>query len=312
MTAPGADLFDRMADLDQAGEPYVRATVVRAQSPTSTWPGATAVILPDGTLEGFVGGQCAESSVCAAALHVLDSGEPLLLRILPEDAETFPETPGARTVVNPCLSGGAIELFLEARFRARRIVVVGRTPIADALTDLAGSLGFEAVAEEGVPERLDRTTAVVLASHGRSEEETIRAALDAGVGFIGLVASPRRGRAVLDDLDLSAEEETRVHTPAGLDIGAETPDEIALSILAEMVQAVRLDGLVASAAADPGTMTTTEAATAIDPICGMTVVAAPPTLSLEADGVTHWFCNPGCREQFAEQVAAEVSPGRVG
>lgn len=297
MTGEGADLLARMAKLEEAGEPYVRATVVRAQAPTSTRAGATAVVLPDGTIEGFVGGQCAESSVAAAAMRVLDSGEPLLLRILPEDAEPFPETPGARTVVNPCLSGGAIELFLEARARARRLVVVGRSPIAEAVADLARSLGYDAVLDDGVPDRLERTTAVVLATHGRFEEETIRAALDAGVGFVGMVASPRRGRAVLDGLGLSADEEARIHTPVGLDIGARTPDEIALSILAEVVKAVRLDGLAAS----PGSDTAAEPATAIDPICGMTVVAAPPTLSLEAGGVTHWFCSAHCRDRFAEQ-----------
>lgn len=307
MTARGSDPIDRMAALDQDERAHVRATVVRAQRPTSATPGASAVVLPDGSIEGFVGGQCAESSVCAAALHVLESGEPLLLRILPEDAEPFPDTPGARTVVNPCLSGGAIELFLEARFPPRRLVAVGRTPIAEAVVALATSLGFRAVAEDGVPERLDRTTAVVVAGHGRSEEETIRAALDGGVDYIGLVASARRGRAVLDDLDLSPDEDARVRTPAGLDIGAETPDEIALSIMAEVVRAVRVDGLGASPAAD-GEATTTESATAVDPICGMTVVAALPTLSLDVDDITHWFCNPGCRDAFAEQNGRAVQP----
>lgn len=308
MTAPGVDLTDRIAALDRAGEPYVRATVVRAQSPTSTRPGATAVVLADGTLEGFVGGQCAESSVCAAALHVLESGEPLLLRILPEDAEPFPEAPGARTVVNPCLSGGAIELFLEVRSPARRLVVVGRTPIAEALAHLGEALGFEVAAEEGVPDRFGRTTAVILASHGRAEEETIRAAVDAGVGFIGLVASPRRGEAVLAELDLPPDDRARVHTPAGVDIGAETPGEIALSILAEVVQAVRVDGLAASPPADPDAGAAAEPATTIDPICGMTVVAAPPTLSLDVGGVTHWFCNPHCRDRFQEQNADATEP----
>lgn len=313
MSAPGSDLSDRMAELDEAGQAHVRATVVRAQSPTSTWPGATAVVLPDGSMEGFVGGQCAESSVCAAALHVLDTGEPLLLRILPEDAEAFPDAPGARTVVNPCLSGGAIELFLEPRTPARRLAVVGRTPVAEAVADLAASLGFRADVTDGVPERFDRTTAVVLAGHGKAEEETIRAALDAGVPFVALVASERRGAAVLDDVGLDEGERARVHTPAGLAIGAETPGEIAVSIMAEVVRAVRVDGLEPSPAGEGttdggSTAAATEAATAVDPICGMTVVAAPPTLSLDLGGVTHWFCNPGCRDTFAAQNAGATEP----
>jgi xanthine dehydrogenase accessory factor len=146
-----------------------------------------------------------------------------------------------------------------------------------------------------------------VSSHGHGETEAIRAALDAGVGFIGLVASTRRGTAVLDELGLDDDERARVHTPVGLDIGARTPEEIALSIVAEVVQAVRVDGLVAAPGGqdipDDDAAAPTPPPTAVDPICGMTVVAAPPTLFLEVDGDTVWFCNPGCQAQFADQTA---------
>ena len=303
-----ARLTQRMGALDAAGRAYVHATVVRAQAPTSTWPGATALILGDGTMEGFVGGQCAESSVRAMALEALDSGEPVLLRILPEGDEDFPEAPGARTVVNPCLSGGAIELFLAPHLPPRRLVVVGHTPIAEALADLAETVGFRAVRSDDAAADPAGALAVVVSSHGHGEAEAIRAALDAGVGFVGLVASNRRGTAVLDELGLDAAERARVHTPVGLDIGARTPEEIALSIVAAVVQAVRVDGLVAApgsedAPDDGGAAPSAPPPTAVDPICGMTVVAAPPTLSLEVDGGTVWFCNPGCQAQFADQTA---------
>lgn len=297
MTSHSAELVQRMGALDEAEEPYAHVTVVRAQSPTSTWPGATAIVLADGSMEGFVGGQCAESSVRQAALDVMDSGESLLLRILPEGDEVFPETPGARTVVNPCLSGGAIELFLSPHLPPRRLVVIGRTPIADAVLELAASMGFRGVPADDVPSGFDGVIALIVSSHGRSEGEAIRAALDAGVGFIGLVASARRGSAVLGELGLDPAERARVRTPVGLDIGARTAGEIALSILAAVVKAVRLDGLVAAPRGERAAATSP--ATAVDPICGMTVVAAPPTASLEVDGVISWFCNPGCLEQFA-------------
>ncbi len=119
-----------------------------------------------------------------------------------------------------------------------------------------------------------------------------------GSAFIGLVASIRRGQAVLDEMGLEAAERARVHTPVGLDIGARTAEEIALSILAEVVKAIRIEGLVPAA----GRMAPL---TATDPICGMTVVAAPPTLSLEVGGETHWFCNPGCRQEFEERLARD-------
>jgi xanthine dehydrogenase accessory factor len=308
VTSLAAGLVQRMGALDAAAVPYVHATVVRAQPPTSTWPGAAAIVLGDGTMEGFVGGQCAESSVRAVALEALDTGEPVLLRILPEDDEEFPEAPGARTVVNPCLSGGAIELFLAPHLPPRRLVVVGHTPIADALAPLAETLGFRTVRSDEAATSPLGATAMVVSSHGHGEGEAIRAALDAGVGFIGLVASTRRGAAVLDELDLDDDERARVHTPVGVDIGARTPEEIALSIMAEVVRAIRVEGLVAPPGGDHspddnGDAPASPPPTAVDPICGMTVVAAPPTLSLEVDGGTVWFCNPGCQKQFADQTA---------
>lgn len=260
-------------------QPFVHATVVRAQEPTSARPGDSAVILADGSIEGFVGGQCAESSVRTAALGTLRDGKTLLLRVLPSDAAEFPETPGAEVVVNPCLSGGAIEIFLRPVLPRPVVRLVGTTPIAQAVGDLARFLDYEVTTGDG----FEGATAAVIAGLGRDEQASLRAALDAEVGYIGLVASPRRGAQLLEELGISSE---RVHTPAGLWIGARTPAEIALSIMAELVKAIRLDGLpVAPAGADEGP------ATAIDPICGMTVTITADALT---DGHGHYFCGPGC------------------
>jgi xanthine dehydrogenase accessory factor len=219
-------LARRAATLDAERAAYVRATVVRAGRPASVQPGATALVVADGTIEGFVGGHCAEPSVRLHALRVLETGEPLLLRIEPGDGEAA-AIDGAVTVHNPCISGGALEIFLEPHVPPARLRVIGDTPIAHALAALATGVGYE-VGEQPS----DDDAAVVVASHGRDEEQALTAALDAGVPYVGLVASPRRGRAVLASLDVPDE---RVHTPAGLDIGARTPEEIALSILAEIV-----------------------------------------------------------------------------
>jgi xanthine dehydrogenase accessory factor len=283
----------RVAELTSARVPFVHATVVRSQEPSSARPGDDAVILGDGRMEGFVGGQCAEESVRAAALDSLAAGESLLLRVLPDGGEHFPESPSARVVVNPCLSGGALEIFLEPTLPAPLLAVVGSTPITDALVMMAGPLGF--VGHQHEPGQIPPgATAVVVGTHGHGEAETIRAALDAGVGFIGLVASPKRGREVLASIELTDDERARVRTPVGLDIGARTPEEIALSILAELVQAVRREGLRA-AAGEP----TDVPQQVIDPVCGMTVVVGPDTPhSRDADG-DHWFCAIGCRDTYA-------------
>lgn len=277
---------------------FVQATVVRAQCPTVARPGDAAIVTADGSIEGFVGGQCAEGSVRMAALHVLESGEALLLRILPEGEVTFPESPGARTVVNPCLSGGALEIFLEPRLPAPVLCVIGDTPIAHAVAGIAGPLGF--VIERATPdvEHMATATAVIVSTHGRGEQEIIRAALDTGVGFIGLVASRVRGEAVLDELGLDEAERPRVRTPVGLPIGARTAEEIALSIMAEVVRAVRVEGLTAPAVADRPA----PPQQAIDPVCGMTVVVGADTPHLRVDGVDHWFCNPGCRSRYADEL----------
>ena len=279
------------------GTPFVQATVVRAQCPTSTRPGDSAIILADGSIEGFIGGQCAESSVRTAAAALLESGEALLLRILPEGEADFPESEGAQTVVNPCLSGGAIEVFLESKLPSPKVALMGATPIAAALEQFGGLLGFAVHRSDSNVPDVDNCIAVLISSHGRHEGETIRAALDAGVKFIGLVASTTRGQAVLDELALSDEQRRIVRTPVGIDIGARTAEEIAISILAELVRAVRRDGLrpaISSARDAPES--------AIDPVCGMTVVIAPDTPHLVVDGVDKWFCNPGCRTRHAEEL----------
>lgn len=283
---------ERVRQLRLDRTPFVHATVVRAQQPTSAHAGDEAILLADGTIEGFVGGQCAQTSVRRAALGALQAGESVLLRVLPDGDLHFPEAPGACVVVNPCLSGGALEIFLVPEVPPPLVHICGTTPIADALAHLCTTLGYD-VTRDDHPGDLAGVSAVVIASHGGAEAGQIRAALDAGVGYIGLVASRVRGSSVLSGLDLDDAERARVHTPVGLDIGARTPSEIAVSIIAEVIRGIRVDGLA------PAGGGVTAAAEAVDPVCGMTVTAGPGTLVLHLDGVSHWFCGAGCRDAYA-------------
>ena len=130
----------RVRELSAERVPFVHATVVRAQVPSSAKAGDDAVVLPDGTIEGFVGGQCAETSVRVAALGALRDGETVLLRVLPDDSAPFPDSPGAKVVVNECLSGGALEIFLQPMLPAPLVEVVGNTPVADALVRIADEI----------------------------------------------------------------------------------------------------------------------------------------------------------------------------
>ncbi|MEO8265791.1 MAG: XdhC family protein [Ilumatobacteraceae bacterium] len=283
------DLSARAQELRHARAAYVHARVVVAEKPTSAKPGAEAIVLADGTIEGFVGGACAESTVRAQALALLDSAETLLLRITPE-----PEAPrpGSLTVHNPCLSGGTLEIFLEPVIPAPLVVVAGDTPIARALLELVGPLGHAGHPYEGsLP---SDAAAVVIASHGRGEEGVLIDALQANVPYVGLVASRKRGEAVLGSIDVCASMKARVHTPAGLDIGARTPEEVALSILAEIISTrPRQSGRPVG----EGTPTTTESA--IDPVCGMSVVMVDASLHLDHEEHRYWFCGTGCLRAFA-------------
>ncbi|WP_457786174.1 XdhC family protein [Streptomyces olivaceus] len=307
--------------LDLAGRrvPFVHATVVRAQVPTSARPGDEAIVYEDGTVVGFVGGVCAEGSVRATALDTLSDGRPLLLRVLPEGEAAFPESPGARVVVNPCLSGGALEIFLRPVLPPPLIEVVGHTPVADAVVALAEVLGYATA--RSLPTSVSQdTAAVVVAGHGRDEEESIRAALDACVPHVALVASRRRGAAVLDGLGLDKVQRARVVTPAGIDIGARTAPEIALSILAGVVASMRsgaadpMARLAVSDATPPASRPIAQAPAvdvaeptaevwsrqARDPVCGMTVTVMPDTPHLSVNGTDVWFCSPHCKKKHAE------------
>ena len=287
----------RVAELHDARVPYVHARVVLAERPTSATPGDEALVLADGTMEGFVGGTCAESTVRAQALALLDSGDTLLLRITPEPESS---QQGKLVVHNPCLSGGTLEIFLEPVLPAPVMVVVGEAPVAVAICRIARHLGRVAVPSGGpaTAEGLDGVAALVVASHGRDEEESLHAGLDARVPYVGLVASPKRGAAVIAALGRFTSETARVHSPAGLDIGARTPDEIALSIMSEIVSLrPRPSGRpVEDAPPRPGN--------AIDPVCHMEVATVESSLHLDHEGVRVWFCGSGCLRAFAADPSA--------
>jgi xanthine dehydrogenase accessory factor len=275
----------RVDDLRSGRTPFVLATVVRAERPTSAKPGDRALVLPDGTMEGFVGGTCAESTVRSQGLRLLETGESTLLRITPAaTSETVAD--GLVTVGNPCLSGGSLDIFLEAMLPPLLVHVHGDAPVARALVDLGLALGHDvrhAVPGAELPADLG---ALVVASHGREEEPLLAAALRVGVPYIGLVASRRRGQAVLATLDATDEQRAGIHTPAGLDIGARTPAEVALSVYAEILATRERKQPLPHAEA-------------VDPVCGMTVAISPSTESF-AD---KYFCGPGCRQAYVDALS---------
>lgn len=283
--------IDTKEDLDSA--PYATATVVRAERPTSSKPGDKAVITADGTLTGWIGGSCAHDLVVKHALESLGDGEPRLLAISPGD--DAPARSGVIGAPMECYSGGALDIFIEPHAPMPQLAVAGTEPVAKALVKLAGAMRFRVTAIESASE-LDRLphgagVFIVVASHGRFDEEALERAVESGSHYIALVASRKRGGAVVQGLRERGVNVENIRTPAGLDIGARGADEIALSILAEIVQVRRA---AAPAVAQPAP----EPETAIDPICRMTVTVATARYVAEHEGRRYYFCCEHCQHTF--------------
>jgi xanthine dehydrogenase accessory factor len=282
------ELADRIEELIAARVPFVTATVVRAMSPTSVRPGDSALVLADGTIDGFVGGVCAQASVRLHAARALETGEAVILRLEPGAGDETVEE-GVVVDHNPCLSGGTMEIFLEPQLPALRVQVTGDTPIARALAGIAAAAGYDVV-RDGEPSAAD--AAVIVASHGDGEEATLAKALEVGVGYVALVASDKRGAAVRQSLDVDDALREQLHTPAGLAIGAHTPQEIAIAILAEFVS---------KRVAHPPASAAPPLETAIDPVCGMSVRVSDASIHADIDGERFYFCSEGCRTAYIER-----------
>jgi xanthine dehydrogenase accessory factor len=290
--------------LTEAGQPFALATVVRRVAPASAQPGAKALILPDGTMRGWVGGSCAQPVVVAEAQQALRQGQPRLLRLgrLPgaseqENVAEYPMT---------CHSGGALEILIEPVLPATRLAVVGETPVAATLVALANVLGYQATHVAHAADLADALSPqgpppfAVVASMGVDDEDALAAALHAGSPYVALVASPRRAAVVRETLaamGVSADALGRLKAPAGLDIGAETQEEIALSIMAEiaMTKSALQQALETAPTSTPEPAIAEEA---IDPICQMTVTIAGARHTSDYGGQTWYFCCAGCKRRF--------------
>jgi xanthine dehydrogenase accessory factor len=272
------------------GKPYALATVVRVVRPASTRRGDRALVTPDGTLAGWVGGACSEPIVVREALRALADGEPRLVHIGP--AGSGAGAPDDVVVAESrCASEGVVEVLIEPELPGPLLAVLGEGVAGRTLSQLARIVGWR-VADQLDPEQ--RPDAVVVATMGHGDEDALASALKAEVGYVGLVASARRAAVVLDALraqGVTDDDLARVRSPAGRDLGPSTQEEIAVAILAELVD--WRHGL----AGDPAGLAAAAPAEAVDPVCGMTVaVAGAPTAV--RDGVTWYFCSVGCRDHF--------------
>jgi xanthine dehydrogenase accessory factor len=304
----GWDVVEQAAELARRGEEFALATVVWRQAPSSGRVGSRAIITRDGRLFGFIGGACAEPVVLREAVRVIESREPRLLFLGTTDVPQAGLPDGMLYIPMSCQSEGALQIYVEPVVPALDLVVVGGSPMTHTLAELAGALGWRTRLVEAADlsaADLTERSIVVIATQGHGDEDALRVAVSATPAFVGLVASRKRGQAVLAYLAERGVPQhllDRVRTPVGIDLGRTSHQEIAVSVLAELVMrrgAGELTGSLPPVASDAG-LGTPEA---VDPVCGMTVTADDAHFPVELDGTTYHFCCAGCSQSFAADPA---------
>jgi xanthine dehydrogenase accessory factor len=303
-TNSGMDVMELAVQLARTGQSYALVTVVWRKPPSSGQHGSKAVITADGQLHGWIGGACAEPVVIREAKKVLAEGEPSLIW-LGQDADFdgmhVPE--GVLTIPMSCQSEGALQLYIEPVLVAPEVVIVGRSPMAMTLLELVRGVGWHGELIDGsvfTAEMVHSGSIVIVATQGHGDEEALETALGANPAFVGLVASTKRGEAVqgyLLDRGVSPKKLSTVRVPVGLDLGHTTHREIAVSILGELVQR-RAAGELRPISMNPSIKTEPEEV--IDLVCNMTVACVPENRPFDHEGVTYYFCAPGCRVAFVK------------
>jgi len=329
------DFYNKFQELRNRGNPFAIATVIRAEKPTSAKVGAKAIITEDAKLSGWIGGSCAEPTVKREAKKALQDGQPRLIRLCPPEKMGTAPQEGVIEIALTCISGGTLEIYIEPQLAQPHLVVVGHLATAEALVSLGKDLGWRIsllgleVTRERFPDadqlideldfkkiKISQNSYVVIASHGNYDEDMLVAALQSDAPYVALIASKKRSEAILQYLNesnLTKEQIARLKYPAGLDFGAVAPEEIALSILAEIIQRRRQSATSSGLDMSENSTHSTRPSNvsglelpvmknsvleAIDPVCGMTVEIATAHFTSEYNGKTYYFCAAGCKRSF--------------
>jgi xanthine dehydrogenase accessory factor len=320
------DFLKKSAQLVEAGERFATATVVRCQPPTSGKLGDKAIVHADGRLWGWIGGGCAQPVVIKEALKCLAEGRPRLVRISPS-ANGAEE--GVVDYTMTCHSGGSLDIYIEPVLPRPHIVILGRSPVAQTLARLGRTIGYSVsvVAEEFTGEdfgdaavsaqkdfslagiRFTLQTFVVVSTQGEGDEEALQQALTSEAAYVAFVASKTKAEKVMDFLragGLPEKQLGRLRAPAGLNIDAKTPEEIAVSVLAEIIQVRGAKSSPASQvkAAELLPLVRNEAR---DPICGMMVDTGKSKYKSEYQGTWFYFCCTACKQKFEADPARHAA-----
>jgi xanthine dehydrogenase accessory factor len=311
------DQFLKKADeLLASDQSFAIAVVVRYQSPTSGKPGNKAIIFPDGKIWGWIGGGGAQPVVVKEGLKALADGRPRLVRISPSSS---PEE-GIVDYTMTCQSGGTLDIYIEPVLPKPHILILGRSPVAVTLTKLAKAIKYtvSVVAAEADHEnfsdadmvladldlsqiKINSQTHIVVSTQGHQDEEAVEAALRSAATYVAFVASKVKAARIVEYLKERGISDSRLaalRAPAGLNIHAASPEEIAVSILAEIISVNRSAESERKNKVESSVVGNREAK---DPICGMTVDISKAKHTSEFHGNTFYFCCAGCKQKFDKQ-----------
>jgi xanthine dehydrogenase accessory factor len=292
---------DQCNELRAREEPFVLATVVAYKSPQSAKPGSKAIIKPDGSMIGWIGGGCVQPIVLREAKQALQTGRPKLLTISPDDPRD--DWKGVESFRMTCEGGGSLEIYLEPFLPKPQLVVIGSSPVAETLAQLGSLLDFKVIVAETdfspVKDQINESSYVVVATMGNYDEEGLLAVIGTRPKYLGLVASKKKSEALFEYVrttGATAEDIAVITCPAGIEIGGETLPEIALSVAAEIVRVRRMSSKPEVAVENVAT----------DPICGMTVDIGSAKYSSVVDGQTFYFCCLRCKETFEQPQMTQI------
>ncbi|HEX3252401.1 MAG TPA: XdhC family protein [Pyrinomonadaceae bacterium] len=310
------DFFQQVERLRADEEPFVLATVVAYKSPQSAKPGSKAIIKADGEMIGWVGGGCVQPIVLREAKQALKSGRPKLLTISPDEPRD--DWNGVKSYRMTCEGGGSLEIYLEPFLAKPQLLIIGRSPVAQTISQLGRLLDFKVIVADPearsesfpdadlvltdlniVREHINGDSFVVVATMGNGDEEGLLAVAGTRPRYLGLVASAKKSQALFEYARTTGASDEDIATfkcPAGIDLGGETLPEIAVSVAAELVR-VRRESVEQ----------TVDGATAVDPICGMTVEIDNAKYKSVVNNETIYFCCLRCKETFDRPQITQIA-----
>ena len=307
--------------LYQNKEPFAIAFVVNREVPSSGKPGDKAVITKDGKITGWIGGGCTRGIVLKEALEAINTGKPRLVKISPNGK--VESSPGVNAYPMTCHSGGSVELYIEPVLPKPQLLVMGKSNVAMALAKLGKAMdypvtvaaksidktGFGAVdkiIEKGLKKGdVNSNTCIVVCTQGENDEDALEQALKSNAPYIAFVASMRKANAIFTTLrqrGITFEQLKKIKTPAGLNINAKLPEEVAISILAQIIEFIRKeDTEMPALKKDNKPMEMDDLF--INPVCNVPVQKSTAKHVIKYKKKDYYFCCDGCKVSFEKEPA---------